>query len=253
MKFSCRDAMIDLAMTGAFRFAEFELDVAAYALRHRDESVKLERIPMEVLILLVERAGTLVERSEIQTQLWGRETFVEHDAAINTAIRKIRHALGDDAARPRFVETVVGKGYKFIAPLESVTALMQTGEPAARGRAEQSARERPLFPRYSVTVGKQEFLLNSAETLLGREPSAGVYVDHPSVSRRHARISIESQGAMLQDLRSRNGTFLNGRRIDAPAKIRHNDVIGLGPITLVFHVARAPTSTLSMSPGEIAD
>lgn len=240
-------------MVGAFRFAEFELDIAAYALRHRDEPVKLERIPMEVLILLVERAGTLVERSEIQTRLWGPEVFVEHDAAINTAIRKIRHALGDDAARPRFVETVVGKGYRFIGSLESVTSLLQPGEPAADGRAEHSARERPLFPRYSVTAGKQEFLLNSADTVLGREPSAGVYIDHPSVSRRHARISIESQGAMLQDLGSRNGTFLNGRRIDGPAKIRHHDIIGLGPITLVFHVARAPASTQSMTPGETAD
>jgi DNA-binding winged helix-turn-helix (wHTH) protein len=245
--------MIGFAVTHAFRFAEFELDVAAYALKHRGESVKLERIPMDVLILLVERAGTLVERSSIQAQLWGPEIFVEHDAAINTAIRKIRHALGDNAARPRFVETVVGKGYKFIAPLESVTGLSKEGERGANSRAEPSARKRPLFPRYSVTVGKQEFVLNSAETPLGRDPATGVYVDHPSVSRRHARISIESDGVVLQDLGSRNGTFLNGRRVDGPAKIHHNDVIGLGPITLVFHIARAPASTQSMSPGEIAD
>lgn len=245
--------MIGLAVIRAFRFAEFELDVAAYALRHRGESVKLERIPMEVLILLVERAGTLVERSEIQTQLWGAEIFVEHDAAINTAIRKIRHALGDDAARPQLVETVVGKGYKFIAPLESVSCRFQRGEPAANVSGERAARQPPLFPRYSVTVGKREFILNSAETLLGRDPADGVYVDHPSVSRRHARISIESDGVILQDLGSRNGTFLNGRRVDGLAKIHHNDVIGLGPITLVFHAARAPASTQSMSPGEIAD
>jgi DNA-binding winged helix-turn-helix (wHTH) protein len=229
--------MIGLAVARAFRFAEFELDLAAYSLRHRGESVKLERIPMEVLILLVERAGTLVHRSAIQTQLWGAEVFVEHDAAINTAIRKIRHALADDAARPQFVETVVGKGYKFIAPLERITGLVQ----------------RPLLTRYSVIVGKQEFVLNSGETLLGRDPAVDVCVDHPSVSRRHARISIDSDGAILQDYGSRNGTFLNGRRVDGVAKIHHNDVIGLGPITLVFCVARAPASTQSMSPADIVD
>lgn len=244
--------MIDVAMAGAFRFAEFELDVSAYVLRRRDESVKLERIPMEVLILLVERAGMLVERSEIQTQLWGTKIFVEHDPAINTAIRKIRCALGDDATRPRFVETVVGKGYRFIAPLESVAGFFQVGKAAANGDAEILAGLRQ-FPRYSVTLGKQEFLLNSAETVIGREPSAGVYLDHPSVSRRHARISIESAGATLRDLGSRNGTFLNGRQVEGPAKIHHNDVIGLGPITLIFHIARAPTSTQSMSSGENAD
>ena len=245
--------MIGFAMTGTFRFADFELDVAAYALRHRGESVKLERIPMDVLILLVERAGTVVDRSAIQTQLWGPGIFVEHDAAINTAIRKIRHALGDDAARPRFVETVVGKGYKFIAPLQSVTGRFHVGEPAARGSADPSAQGRRLFPRYSITVGKQEFLLHAAETLLGRDPAAGVYVDHPSVSRSHARISIESNRVILQDCGSRNGTFLNGRRVDGLAMIEHDDVIGLGPITLVFHVARAPASTQAMSAGDIAD
>ena len=230
--------MIGLAVPQAFRFAEFELDVAAYALRRRGKAVKLERIPMDVLILLVERTGTLVERSEIQTRLWGTETFVEHDAAINTAIRKIRQALGDDAVKPRLVETVVGKGYRFIGPL------------GRNGRAEPSAREVPGVAHYFVTVGTQEFILNSGETVLGRDPAAEVYVDHPSVSRRHARISIGRDGAMLQDSGSRNGTFLNGRRVDGLAPIRHRDVIGLGPITLVFHAARTPASTQSMSPGK---
>jgi DNA-binding winged helix-turn-helix (wHTH) protein len=234
-----------------FRFADFELDVAAYALMNRGEALKLERIPMEVLILLLQRAGTLVERSQIQTELWGSDVFVEHDAAINTAVRKIRRALGDDAATPRFVETVVGKGYRFIAPLEG--SAIQAGEAAANGGAEQPVHQRRLFPRYSVVVGKHEVILSSAETVLGRDPTAGIYVDHPSVSRRHARISIASDGVTLQDLGSRNGTFLNGRRVEGSATIHHNSVIGLGPITMVFHVARAPASTQSMSPGGIAD
>lgn len=228
--------MIATAMSGTFHFAQFELDLAAYALRVRGKSVKLEKIPMEVLILLVQRAGTLVQRSEIQAALWGTEVFVEHDAAINTAVRKIRQALGDDAEAPRFIQTVVGKGYRFIAPLES---------PANHRRS--------VFPRYSLKVGKEEFILQSGETVLGRDPSAGVYVDHPSVSRTHARISIESGGATLHDLGSRNGTFLNGRRIGAAEKIYDKSVIGLGPVTVVFCVLRDPVSTRSMSAGESAD
>jgi DNA-binding winged helix-turn-helix (wHTH) protein len=88
-------------MSGSFRFANYELDLAAYALRRGGQPVKLEKIPMEVLILLVQRAGELLQRSEIQTALWGADVFVDRDAAINTAIRKIRHVLHDDAARPR--------------------------------------------------------------------------------------------------------------------------------------------------------
>ena len=106
-------------MSGSFRFGGFELDVAAYVLRRAGQRIKLEKIPMEVLVLLVQKAGVLVNRTEIQAAVWGSDVFVDQDAAINTAIRKIRRALGDDAEHPRFVETVVGKGYRFIASLET--------------------------------------------------------------------------------------------------------------------------------------
>jgi DNA-binding winged helix-turn-helix (wHTH) protein len=233
-----------------FQFAQFELDVPAYALRRAGKTVRLEKIPMELLILLVQRAGTLVERSEIRMQLWGSDVFVEHDAAINTAIRKIRHALGDEPAAPVFVETVVGKGYKFIAPVEHLTSLSHPDDSAAGGDAGQSSPGLRVFPRFSVTIREQEFVLQSRQTVLGRDPSAGVCVDHPSVSRRHARISIESDKAILEDLGSRNGTFLNGRRIDGPVTVHDKSVIGLGPFTLIFSIVREPASTQSMSAGK---
>ena len=217
-------------MTGRFRFAQFELDLAAYLLKTQGEAVRLEKIPMEVLILLVRRAATLVERSEIASAVWGPGLFIEHEAAINTAVRKIRQALGDDPAAPRFVETVVGKGYRFIAAVES--------------------RSGPGEPRYVVKVSGQEIVLRSGDTVLGRDPAAGVYVEHPSVSRRHARLSIEAGRARLQDLGSRNGTFLDGRRLDEPAEIVDDAIIGLGPVTLVVSVLRAPASTQSMSARE---
>jgi len=104
-------------MPGCVRFADFELDLAAYSLRAADGPIRLEKMPMEVLILLVKRAGALVSRHEIQNALWSDAINVEYDASINTIVRKIRHALDDDAERPRFIETVVGKGYRFIAPV----------------------------------------------------------------------------------------------------------------------------------------
>ncbi len=230
-------------MSSCVRFAEFELDLAAYALRRGGNRVRLEKMPMEVLILLVRASGALVERGEIQAALWGSEIFVEHDAAINTAVRKIRRALGDDAEEPRFIETVVGKGYRFVASVESLGA-------QAHQNATASVRptERRTFPSYLVTRGLDEFVLKTGVTVLGRDPSAGVYVEHPSVSRHHARISIAAGEAILEDLKSRNGTFLDGRRLDAPTKIRHGAVIGLGPITLTFHVLSAPPSTRPITP-----
>src|SRR5437870_2117585 len=104
-------------MSRCFRFGDFELDVTAYALRRSGERVRLEKAPMDLLIFLIRSAGALVARAEIQSALWAPTVFIEADAAINTAIRKIRRTLGDDAETPRFIETIVGKGYRFIAPL----------------------------------------------------------------------------------------------------------------------------------------
>src|SRR5215831_12377901 len=223
--------MIRPSMSASFRFGEFELDLAAYTLRRTGQRIKLEKIPMEVLVLLVRRPGVLVNRAEIQAALWGSDVFVEHDSAINTAVRKIRRALSDDAEHPRFVETVVGKGYRFIAPLEPKAA---------------DSRLHRYLPNYVLTRGKREFVLEKGENLLGRDPDARVYIDHPSVSRRHARISVDSTSAVLEDLKSRNGTFLDGRRIETPTEIHHGAIIGLGPITLTVVVLPAGASTLPM-------
>jgi TolB-like protein/Flp pilus assembly protein TadD len=104
-----------------FRFADFELDVAAYELRQRGQPVRLERQPMDLLILLLERRRQLVSRSEIVDRLWGTGVFVDVEMGVNTAIRKVRQALQDPSDAPRFVETVPSKGYRFIADVGLVT------------------------------------------------------------------------------------------------------------------------------------
>jgi TolB-like protein/DNA-binding winged helix-turn-helix (wHTH) protein/Flp pilus assembly protein TadD len=96
---------------------DVELDLARYELRRGGRVERLEKLPMELLILLTERRGQLVTRAEILERLWGRDVFVDADAAINTAVRKVRRALGDDPDMPRFLETVVGKGYRFVGPI----------------------------------------------------------------------------------------------------------------------------------------
>ena len=84
-----------------YRFGEFELDVSAYELRREGRRVRIERRPMDLLILLVERRGELVQRPEIVQRLWGAEVFIEVDTAINTVVRKIRQALREAVGRPR--------------------------------------------------------------------------------------------------------------------------------------------------------
>jgi Tol biopolymer transport system component/DNA-binding winged helix-turn-helix (wHTH) protein len=96
---------------------ELELDLKRYELRRGNTVLRLEKIPMELLILLVEHKDQLVGRQEIITRLWGKDVFLDTERGINTAICKIRQVLHDDPERPRFVQTVVGKGYRFVAPI----------------------------------------------------------------------------------------------------------------------------------------
>src|SRR5436309_4344820 len=97
-----------------------ELDLARYELRRGGRVEKLEKLPMELLTLLAERRGQLVNRAEILERLWGKDVFVDADAAINTAVRKVRRALGDENAAARFLETVVGKGFRFVGPVNVI-------------------------------------------------------------------------------------------------------------------------------------
>jgi TolB-like protein/Flp pilus assembly protein TadD len=110
--------MVDRLPTRASRFGAFVLDRSAYELRKQGHTVKLERQPMELLLLLVDRPGQLVTRDEIVGRLWGRDVFIDVETSVNTAIRKLRRALQDSADRARFIQTVQGKGYRFIADVE---------------------------------------------------------------------------------------------------------------------------------------
>jgi TolB-like protein/DNA-binding winged helix-turn-helix (wHTH) protein len=103
-------------------FGDFELDIAAYELRRGGVAVRLERQPMDLLLLLVQRRGELVSRAEIIERLWGKDVFVDVDTGVHTAARKIRQALGDTAGTPTYLETVPGRGYRFIAPIHVIPA-----------------------------------------------------------------------------------------------------------------------------------
>ncbi len=120
-------------------FGEFTLDRGRFELGRNGRAIALERKPMELLILLAERNGQLVTRAEIVERLWEREVFVDTEHGINTAIRKIRQILRDDSDEPRFIQTVTGKGYRFIAPVRGFDAEPQTngnGHPTTSARSD---------------------------------------------------------------------------------------------------------------------
>ena len=146
-----------------FRFGPFDLSPAAYELRRDGRAVPLGRQPMDVLILLVERGRTLVTREELAARLWPEDVFVDRDAGLRTAILRIRQALGDTAASPQFVETVPGKGYRFVAP----TAII--AEPGPSSGAERVVRREPtnLPTDISTFVGRARELGDLVRLLRG--------------------------------------------------------------------------------------
>lgn len=107
------------------RFDDFELDYGRFQLYRRGNPVRLEGLPLQLLMFLVEKRGQLVTREQISGELWSKDVFVDVEQGINTAIRKIRRALGDDAGEPQYLQTVVGRGYRFVAPTAEEDASAQ--------------------------------------------------------------------------------------------------------------------------------
>jgi len=97
-------------------FDHFQLDYGRFQLFRCGIPVRLEGLPLQLLMFLVEKRGQLVTREQISSELWSKDVFVEVEQGINTAIRKIRRALEDDADQPQYLQTVVGRGYRFVAP-----------------------------------------------------------------------------------------------------------------------------------------
>ena len=131
---------------------EIELDLGRYELRRQGRRVKLEKKPMELLIFLVSRREQLVSRQEIVGKLWGSDLFIDTEPNINNLVRKIRNALGDNSAKPRFLETVVGKGYRFVGPVRVLDARYPQGDFGSLVRAAVPEKTRGLSERTSLAV-----------------------------------------------------------------------------------------------------
>ena len=146
---------------------DVELDLARYELRRGGVVERLEKLPMELLILLAERRGQLVTRAEIVERLWGKDVFVDADAAINTAVRKVRRALGDEPEMPRFLETVVGKGYRFVGPIAVIPGAEATpSEP--EGAAPAPRTPRSASSRRALAIVALALLAVALLAVLGR-------------------------------------------------------------------------------------
>jgi len=184
-------------LTDRVSFGPYTIDPKAGELRRGGASVALQDLPFRLLAVLVERPGELVTRSELTERLWGSDTYVDSTAGLNTAVAKLRDALGDNADQPLYIETVPKRGYRFIAPIDSPSwrpTVAQGFSPASEAPVEPPKLRRPMR-RYDIGWGIASFValavvLFAAYRVRGDRPQTRVAVvlfdnetGRPEVSR----------------------------------------------------------------------
>jgi DNA-binding winged helix-turn-helix (wHTH) protein len=162
-----------------YRFGPFELDARSRELRKHGIRIKLQDQPCMILMLLLERAGEVVTREEIQNHLWSDSTFVDFENAINSAVRRLRDALGDTAENSRFVETLARRGYRFVAPVSS--------KPEATPEAAPEAAQAPLV--VSARRSRRAIIV-AAVALVALGVALALWLVHGSSATEHADIRV---------------------------------------------------------------
>jgi DNA-binding winged helix-turn-helix (wHTH) protein len=215
--------------TLSYRFDRFVLDTDTRQLLHEGAEVHLSPKAFELLAILLANRPRAVSKAELQERLWPT-TFVE-ETNLAGLVAEIRRALGDSATRPLFVRTVYRFGYRFVGDT------VDSGGPPT-----------PVpGPRPTLTVENREIMLLEGANVIGRAPDATICCESTGVSRYHARIVIANGEATLEDLGSKNGTYLQGERV-VSARLSDGDEIRLGTATLRFRLASplSPTETIAM-------
>ena len=199
------------------RFGPFVLDPDTRELLRAGVRVPLSPKAFELLSLLVAHRPKAMAKSDLQERLWPDTFVVEKNLA--NLVGEIRDALGDDSSNPQFIRTVHRFGYAFrgVSPGNAASFLLKW----------QHGRER----------------LGEGAYILGRDPDADVFLNHTGVSRRHARLVISAGQATIEDLGSKNGTFVGERRVEGNQTLQDGDVVGIGSVKLMIFVVQAQTST----------
>jgi len=186
-----------------------------------------------LLEILLEERPAAVSKEKLTERLWPGVFVADGNLARLTA--ELREAVGDDAHGPRFVRTVARFGYAF------------HGEVVEEGPPPRSAGQGAA--QCTLVWGEREIPLADGENVIGRDAAADVALDDASVSRQHARIVIAGSSARLEDLGSKNGTFVRERRLDTSAPLRDGDSIRLGAVVVVFRRLVSGTPTVTATSG----
>jgi DNA-binding winged helix-turn-helix (wHTH) protein len=207
-----------------YRFGAFTVNDSTRQLLSPGGELHLSPKAYELLTILLACRPNVVSKTELQERLWP-ETFVQ-ETNIAGLVAEIRRSLSDPAGTPLFIRTVHRVGYRFV------------GEVTADDPAPSAARS-----KFHLEMGDRRFFLMDGKNVIGRAPEATIQIDSPGVSRLHAHILVENGEATLEDLGSKNGTHLNGTRIDTATALADGHEIRVGTIVLTFRSTPASDVT----------
>ena len=208
------------------RFDRFTFDSGRRLLLDGDRSVTVPPKSFDLLELLIRQAPNVVTKETIAASVWPNEA--PSDASLAMAVTELRKALGERGDRPRFIRTVHRRGYAFTADVESDAARASNpGSPAT----------------FWLVMNDKTVPLAVGTTVAGRDPSSTIWLDRPSVSRSHARFTVEEMSAWVEDLGSLNGTMVGGRRITGQVRLYPGDTIAIGEVTLTLGSSHTATTT----------
>jgi DNA-binding winged helix-turn-helix (wHTH) protein len=215
------------------RFADFVFDSETRELSLRGESLRLSTKAFLLLETLIAEAPRALTKEDLYHRVWG-DTYVE-EANLPNLVSEVRSVLGENRRNARFIKTIHGFGYAFSGELENE---------APRSRRRKAASERSVYLQWR----REELPLQPGENVVGRADDADVAIDSAAVSRHHARIVVAKGRATIEDLGSKNGTFVCGKRVAAPAELRDGDEIRFGMVSVVFRSIDRGASTMSEMP-----
>ena len=212
-------------------FGDCVFDRGRRELTRHGASVHTGQKLLGLLELLIDSAPRAVTKKEIHRALWP-DTFVS-DATLTSLVTALRQAVGDAARAPRLVRTIHGYGYAFVGTVSC------DGSSIAHSPDQSRA--------FRIILGDREIALPAGVHVLGRSADCAVFVDDTGVSRHHARITVGADRATLDDLGSKNGTILDGHRIEGTAVLADGSLIVLGATALKFRIFDAASSTETVS------
>jgi DNA-binding winged helix-turn-helix (wHTH) protein len=216
------------------QFDHLTFDSDSRQLWSNGKEVRLSPKAFDLLALLVERRPRAVSKADIYERLWPG-TFVS-ESSLPSLVSEIREAIADHRREPRLLRTLHGFGYAFQAP-----------ESPASQEALASAT-----PKGWLTGTTAEIALSAGENVLGREGPGVILLKSGSVSRRHARITIDARGAVVEDLGSKNGTYVNDRRVGEPTPVVESDQVRIGSLLFTFRLSQ-PAGTTETVSSQISD